>query len=364
MQRVNAMGRKKAPPATRPAPHEVDSKLKINNSLLFLLSFHDKRIESLIGLQKKVCTGKICIGDEFLRSRFIAFSTSLVFDYDLRFYRNLEDIFISSSKKVYMKSFNNTKIRTLSLESVQVINLDHVENIRVDRLVLRNIEWPYAIIKAVLEICKPVCLELVNVHCKNMEGRQYNDLLNMLKASNLLELDVESSFLDVGALKDLIRNNKLRSVSYAVPGTLFAYKSRGPLLRRCVLDRPIGEWMLPVGALQSLDYLEIRGDANVPQLEHTSPALKYLKLVEVSITGSLIKMLQSQRAVYLLKCSFNAISYYDFARTLSGSLRSLYVESTQLPLDGITFLKETLSSCQVAIYGVTSFFVDKKQSTP
>ncbi|KAI4290953.1 hypothetical protein PAPHI01_0227 [Pancytospora philotis] len=362
MQRVSSLSRKKAllASAEPPASSVQDFRTKINAPLLFLLGAHDRRIGDILGLEKQPSDARIPVGEEFLRERSICFDTSLVFNYDLRLYRNLRAVTVKASKRVYLSSFNGSQLERLTIEAVEEVNADFADSVKIHTLVLRGIRWQYSMLETVLTTCRPDKLVLENARCYDIGSIEHHQLVRLFCSLQLLAFDSHKSFVGDSAFEQIAKNGKIMSYSYKEADIRLLYRAQGPYLRACVLEQYQVPMNVCVDHLRTIEYLEIHGNSNVTYLSSGLPALRCLKLVGVLLDGALIKALGSIRSVYLMRCHFTAVSFYDFVKALASSARYICFDATQIPLDAFAFIKSTLSSCQIVVPGVVSFYVDKK----
>lgn len=357
MQRVRNLARKKeAAPACAPRSPSP-RRLEVNNNVLFLLSFHDARIAELVGVKHTFRRHNMVLHGTPTTGFHYECDTPLAFQYNLRFYTNLKRIEILSSRKVYMKSFNNMRIDAVTLGSVRCIDTEGAEGIRIGVLALKNLTIGLQTFVSLVKTTHPLGLVLEDVKCPDTHHSGLWRVFKALTSLEIVSLDVFSSFIDLELFRGVVNRLEIKHFSYMNEGPVSLLKTRTPYSSTCFVDR-----LHPLVSRQDLERIEslhIGSQDGVGCFSYPMPLLKCIKIDNVTIDDSLIKTLGPVRKVSLDGCAFKTVSFYDFIRWVSKTLRYISFRKTEIPLDGFFFMKKALSRCQVVVSGVKSFYIEE-----
>ncbi|KAI5173445.1 hypothetical protein PAEPH01_1985 [Pancytospora epiphaga] len=362
MQRVSSLGRKKQAPEVSERIPLSNTPMKLSNDFIFLLASYERRIYSIHNIisNRPPCCMVTTSNNVFTEPNLF-YESAAIFDYDLRFYRKLKNLEIKMSKKVYLRSFCGMRLTALLLDSVGSVSTGNVDGFKVYTLKLKNIRLKFDDYLAMIEVSRPSWLSMENIELLNETESSFMRLCMTLSKLKIQRIDIHKCLLSTDMFILLIERTKISDFFYNDKlGNSIIYRTRTPFVKFCcVQENPVTPKHFH---LKEIEYLYIRGNYVLLDYIKLARDLKYLKLEAATLNGSLVKLLGSLRAVYLIGCAFKKIAFYEFVGVLAPTLRYICLKNTEIPLDGLSHMRAILSNCQVVISENTQFFIPRKAS--
>jgi hypothetical protein len=261
---------------------------------------------------------------------------------------------ILSSRKVYVRSFNNMCIESIILNAVKKIDTDGVDNVKVGTLTLKNMTIDSLAFISLIRATRPLGLVLEDVKCSNAHHTDFWLIFRALASLRILSLDIFNSFIDFELFRGIVRKLGIKHFSYMSEQPISLFRARTSHPSTCFIDQQY----IFVDNIERVENLHICNQESVGCLSHPMPLLRCIKIDNVAIDDSLIRALGPIRKISLSNCTFRTVCFYDFIRWVSKTLRYISFRRTEIPLDGFAFMKKVLSRCQVVVFDVTSFYID------
>lgn len=329
-----------------------------DSNILFLLALHDKRIASLIDLDFNIKYKDVASRGNMCKEKALECNSMAVFNHEMRFFTNLQNLKIASSRKVYLSSFNGIRLNELVLQSIKHISLEDADNTKVFTLRLIDMEIETDEFISLLNHCKPAALFLQKVECLNLTSDGMWKIYQAISSLHLLSLEVHNSFLDFGTFKKLIIKCEILNISFTNDKIKLSYKARTAFIRFCRTDRTLA--FLGEYHFRYIEAIHIGNTECIAFLSHEMPRLKYLAAEDITIDPSFIRAIGPLRGLSFVNCTFKNLCFYELVRKTSKTLKFLNFERTEIPLDSYLFLREMLYNCQVVITGSVSFYIKKE----
>lgn len=357
MQRLSSVGKKKENiENTIEQPHKA-IQLELNNEILFELY---KSYCRKPPIQKFKSSNDIKATSKFHKT-ILQFDIPYVFDYSFNFYVNLKKIVISNSRSILLKSFSGLKLECIEFISVKGFEISEPDILSLKQLIFRNMAINHVSLGPVLQFFNPESFSLFNCQLQNKTDQSEYRAYHSLRSSNISSISCVDSFINLSSFVGLAREMNLKKFYFKNDCYLFRFNSLGPSFSYLIIKN-IPLYFIPFvkNLYKCIDLLVVNSvEALLDTLRDNPMRLKYLICENIYIDSNIIKLLPPIVSISIAACSFENLAFYGFINKLSKSLRFLSLKDTQVPLDGIVFIKQKLSDCSVQINGNTPLYIPK-----
>lgn len=387
MQKVRNASRKRDQQSVLPVVNDAYIP-KFNNNILFLLSLRDKRIRKIIeednikitninynslnytggnsilstGIWNKENLVLMNLSKSTFNAHGLIYDSRFTFDYDLRFYTNLNTLHIRNSKRVYLSSFNKQTLDCLILDTVNTIYTDYTENIKINSLKLKNIKISFKLFLEVISICRPKNITLIDIELEECSKFDLKIFRNTLKSLELNSFYTKNSFIDKITFDLIIKDTVY--YAYIDSNVVSVFMNNGTIVMipedvKCSSYKHQNNFdNIPVSYFNIVEALYITNQIQVKLLSNNMPRLKYLALKNIYIDGQIIDNIRdSVKFIKIENCTFKNTCFYTFINRVGKNLRYIGCSTTEMPLDSISYIKRHVSKCQVLISATIFFYV-------
>lgn len=357
MQRLSSIGKKKEKSEVALLNRATALKIEPNNEILLEMCKSYCRAPPL---KKFKCSTTLKNTSKLYQTAF-TIDIPYVFDFCFNFYVNLKKVTISNSRCVLLKSFAGMRLQTIEFIAVQEFEISDTKILSLDHLIFRDSCLnPNSLDKA-LKFFTPKSLSFYN--CKLKDGIEHSEykIYSSICKSGLLSLCCVDSFISLNNFGGVIQELKLKKFYYKKQFNVLKYNALGSSFSYLVIK---GLPLCMVDYIKDLstnvEMLSVDSSCNLLEILQNGPTqIKYLACENINITPSILNLLPHITSMTANGCDFQNLCFYDFINKNWKTLRFFALKETQVPLDGIAFVKNRLSDCVVQINRTASLYIPK-----
>jgi hypothetical protein len=317
----------------------IDS-LKIPAEVVFLISRFNNKIKSSVKagfMTTKKCKTKNDLNIE----------SPYRFTYD--FYRNkrMNCVTVKNSCLIDLQYFKGVNIERLEFENITNFDICRIENAHISTLVLKGIKISLSDLNKLIFEISPSGLELINVSVTDQMCTGKNaEFIKTLYKLDLWFLNIEDSFLSAGCFFEIVHRKDIKKFQYKKGSSVVKYRNVGPtpsyLVVRCFefFEYLNQDWLF-------VDMLSIDSISILNKIDQNNHNLKYLWLEDTVLNTSSIRKLPKLSSIYLKKCVFENLGFYELINTQKYTLEYISIDGTDIPFDAVQYINDNIKKCEV-----------------
>lgn len=335
----NSPGAQEREAASPMQSERSDACLEITHDILFLISNFTNKL-----------TGDRRKPDSSLDLQIL---TPHVFSHDFGLNKNLRNVSIRNSCLVKLRCFEGLKISRLEFEKASVFEFDRLEDVNVSHLVLKDISTDFETLSKLLCSLSPRSLDLVNVQLTGpRHPRCAAALYSEILRSRICSLGVENSFMPADRFFEIVQKKDMKKFYYRSLNSMVKYRALGQSFSYFAVREMDLSGFFDLSWL-SVDVLSTDcNNAVLDNIWHAGSRVRFQWLENCKINASTIKKLPKLSSLYINRCVFEGMGFYELINSQKHSLRYISVENTDLPFDGAHYILQSTKDCRVVLNSI------------
>lgn len=345
MQRLGSINRNKEN-KKNDIKESTQYNLEINNDLLFLISRiinHSVYIDSMSRSSRASSQRK--------QEKSLEIRTAYAIHYDFKRNRKSRCIILRDSMRLRIEDLDGLSLEKLELDNIADFELGFLKDFKLSTLIVKNTSISPEKFGLLIKTLSPKNLVMKNIQKPtNKDGEREDLFYRQIIDSSIQSLEVENCFVSEEHFFDIVNKKSLKKFKYQRRESIVKYRCLGPqfsyfLFRNFDITRQVNnniDWL-------SVEILSIDNSLVLTESVYNKNRIKFLCLESIKIDSNLARTLPKLVSLFLNKCTFASMGFYELINAQKNTLRYISFTSADIPLDGLNYIHKNIPSCKIMV---------------